>query len=108
MLGSNKINIMATAFLQSKHEVGDLISRAFTPALALGDVPVLAKHAAQVAHTEKNSTTAVATAQTVLLPKMGKGAGNDSMATGMTDTCLIFQAVDVTVAWTGTTILQIL
>src|SRR5262245_24760880 len=107
MLGRDKVDVVTAAILQAKHQLGDLIGRAFVADRTLAYIPVLTEDTLQVAEAEEDCARAEPASEAVLLAKMRKCARNAGVATCVTDLRLTSHPIDVAVARAGTTVFQL-
>lgn len=74
--------------------------------MLLRNVPVLAKHATQVAQAKKDRAGPVPPPQAILFAEMRERAADDGMAPGIADPLVVVQAVDMAVARANAAILE--
>ena len=85
----------------------DVLSVVFSAVSLLGDVPVLAEHAAQVAQPKEDRAGAVPATQAVLLAEVREGAGDDRVSARVAHARDVLEPVHVTVARTGAAVLEL-
>ena len=106
--GGDEIDVVAALVLQGEHHVGDFARLHLPSDALLRDVPVLAKHAAQVAPGEEDGARAAPAAQRVLLAVVGAVARHHRPLSGPAHRALAGrQAIHVAVAGAQVAIRQV-
>ena len=107
VLRSHEVDVVAAALLEVDHQRRDLAAVALPALELLGDVPVLAERAAQVAQAEEDGPGAAPAAQAVLLAEMGEGARHDREAARVAGARFVLQAVARAVPRAGVAVGQL-
>jgi hypothetical protein len=74
--------------------------------MLLGDVPVLAKDAAQIAQPEEDRSRAIPAPEAILLTKMREGARDCGVPAGVADTRFIEQPIYMAIPGAGAAVFQ--
>ena len=82
MLWRHEVDIVAPLLLQFEHHPCESLRLRFHAVAVLADLEVLAEHALQIAHREKDRAAAVPAAQAILLTEMRKVARHPGVPPG--------------------------
>ena len=102
------VNVVATALLQREHHSCQLFGRHFFTFRLAANLEVLTENAAQVATAEEDSPRSARPSQAVLFSKVCEVAADPRVTTSATDSGLVGETVNVTIAGTQRTVAEFL
>ncbi len=107
MLGGHEVDVVTPALLKLQHQLSDFLGGAGAAGILLGQIPVLAEHALQIAVAEEDGARSSPPAQAVLLTVVRERRGDDGAPARVADAPFVGEAIDVTITGTRTTVTKL-